>query len=99
MKEYEAVYAISDSYNRYSKALDAIVSAINNRHYDMLNLEAVKRKLDEVFDAMVLKSRFDELYKKSNGKLVCNKTDFDFESHKFETLDEVEKAIKNKAFL
>ena len=100
MKEYEVVFSMCESYgNRYAKTLETIASAINNKHYDMFNLETVKLKMDEVFEAIMLKRRFDELNSKANGKLVCNKTDFELDTHKFETLDEVERALKNKAFL
>lgn len=100
MKEYEMVYTMSEGYgNRYAKTLDAVVSAINNKHYDMLNLEVAKSKVQEVMKALELKMRFESLNNQVNGKLICNKTDFELETHKFESLDEVEKAIKNKVFL
>lgn len=100
VKEYEIVSIMSESYgNRYAKTLETVVSAINNKHYGMFNLESVKLRMDEVFEALVIKTRFDLLYNKSNGKLICNKAGFELEPHKFETLDEVEKALNNKAFL
>lgn len=100
MKEYEMVSFMAEPYgNRYVKTLESISSAINNKQYDMFNLETVKLKMDEVFEAIVIKTRFDALCNESNGKPVCTKTEFELESHKFQTLDEVEKALKNKAFL
>lgn len=100
MKEYEVVSIMCEGYgNRYSKMLDVVVSTINNKHYDMLKLDVVKSKMDEVYYALELKVRYDTIYETSNGKLTCDKSGFDFDGHKFETLDEVEKAIKNKVFL
>ncbi len=98
-KEYEMILTISEGYsNRYAKTLDFIVSAINNKNYDVLDLESVKMKMDEVFEAITLKVRFDSLLD-LNSSIICNKDCFELDTHKFETLDEVEKAIKNKAFL
>lgn len=100
MKDYEFVSIMSEGYgNRFSKALDAVVSAINNKHCDMFNLVAVKARVEEAMIALEVKIRFDLLASKSNGKLTCTTSCFELDGHKFETLDQVEKALDNKAFL
>lgn len=100
MKDYEFATAMAEGYgNRFSKALDAVVSAINSKQLDMLNMEAVKSRVAEAMRAIEVKIRFDTLNAKAKGKLTCNSTGFELDTHKFETLDEVEKALDNKAFL
>lgn len=100
MKEYEVVREMSEGYsNRYSKILEAIIAAINNKHYEILNFQAAKSRVEEAMNAVELKMRFDELNNKALGKLTASKTEFELDGHKFETLDDVEKALKNKAFL
>jgi hypothetical protein len=100
MKEYEFVSIMAEGYaNRFSKALDAIVSAMNNKQCDMLNLVAAKARVGEAMLALEVKVRFDTLANEAKGKLICNKDSFELDGHKFETLDEVEKALNNKAFL
>jgi hypothetical protein len=100
MKECEIVTIMGEGYaNHYSKMLDAIVSTINNKLYDMIKLEVVKSKMDEIFEALELKVRYDHLNSEADGKLMCNRTCFELNGHKFETLDEVAKALENKAFL
>lgn len=100
MKEYEVLHSILQGYgNRYSKALEAVVTALNNRYFDILDLEAVKRRVAEAMEALEIKMRFDILNCKVNDKLICNNTDFELNGHKLDSLDEVEKAINNKAFL
>lgn len=100
MKEYEFVTIMSEGYgNRFSKVLEAIISAINNKHCDMLNLEAAKSRVEETMQALEIKVRYDSLLSKTKSKLTCSNAGFDLDGHKFETLDEVEKALENKAFL
>ena len=100
MKEYEFVIMMSEGYgNRFSKALEAICSAISNKHCDMLNLPAAKLRVEEAMHAIEIKIRYDYLLSRAKSKLTCNSSGFDLDGHKFETLDEVEKAIDNKAFL
>lgn len=62
MKEYEFVSIMAEGYsNRFSKALEAVVSAINNKHCDMLNLAAVRIRVEEAMQALEVKVRFDSL--------------------------------------
>ena len=101
MKDYEIVQAMTEgSYsNRYSKVFEMVISVINNKNLDILNFEAVKKRVEESMKAIEMKIRFDSLNSKVNDKLICNKTDFELDGHKLDSLDEVEKAINNKAFL
>ena len=100
MKDYELVLIMGEGYsNRFSKVLEAVVVAINNKHCDMLNLTIVKSRVEEAMIALEVKIRFDLLASKSNGKLTCTTSCFELDGHKFETLDQVEKALDNKAFL
>jgi hypothetical protein len=100
VKEYEFASMMSEGYsNRFSKVFEAVCSAMNNKHCDMLNFIAVKSRVEEAMQALEVKIRFDALVVKAKGKLTCSNSSFELDSHKFETLDEVEKALDNKAFL
>ena len=74
-------------------------TAIAQKNWDLLNLEECKAQAVGVLEAIALKIRFDKLCDQSNGKLKYGIGGFDLDGHKFETLDAVEKALKNKAFL
>ena len=101
MKEYEFVMAMLEGYgsNRFSKTLDAVASAINNKQVGLLNLSVVKSKVEDALMALEIKIRFDALNEVVKGKLTCTSSNFELNGHEFQTLDEVEKAIENKAFL
>lgn len=66
--------------------------------YDLINLNLIKEKIDEGFEYLYVKQRFIRLNKLIENKIhITDK--FYIDGHGFETLDEVEVAIKNKAFL
>lgn len=99
MKEYEFVMIMLEGYgSRYYKTFEMINSVINNKQCDMLNFGTVKSKVMEALQALEIKVRYDSLACLTK-QLRCTKESFELDGHKFETLDEVEKALENKAFL
>lgn len=101
MKDYEFIMTMLEGYssNRFSKTFDVVASAINNKQTGLLNLETVKLKVEEALKALEIRIRFDTLNDMVNGKLTCTNSNFELNGHEFQSLDEVEKAIENKAFL
>ena len=69
--------------------------------FEVIDVPLVKQKVDEAFLRLLVMHRFCKLRLSFNGKLDYNVNDdcFIIEGHKFATLDQVEKALNNKAFL
>lgn len=101
MKEYEAISIIdTGTYsNTFSKALEMIGTSITHKNYHLIDIEAARAKVEETFAAIKAKKRYDALFIVSKGKLTYDASGFIIGDHKFETLDEVEQALNNKAFL
>jgi hypothetical protein len=101
MKEYEIVSIIDGGAysNTFSKSLEMVGSSIPYKNYVMLDLAAARAKVEEVFKAIELMKRYDTLRVTSKFKLRYDPSGFIIDDHKFETLDEVDVALNNKAFL
>lgn len=99
MKEYELYYKYEYGINRVEGSLDVLSQAIYTGALGLLDLEKCRSSINELIDFLKIKIRFNSLNDQLNNTLICHKNKFEFGGHKFETLDEVEKAIKNKVFL
>lgn len=66
---------------------------------DVIDLTLLKQEIDEVFDFLYAYKRYRELNKKFSHKLAYDKEGFKLDDHVFQSLDEVEKAWNNRAFL
>jgi len=103
-KETEAqfFYRVSQfSYHngKSAKQFFLVSQALENQTILFLNLEEVKKQFDEIYRYIILLQRFEEL-KKHCFSLESDYDGFYFDSVlKFDSLDEVERALKNKAFL
>lgn len=73
--------------------------AITQKNTELLNLEACQTQVNEAFRAIACKKRFDQLNDESKTLIKYSMNGFIVDDHKFETLDEVERAFKLKAFL
>lgn len=76
-----------------------IQTAIEQENYELLDLDACKGKVEEALHAIACKKRFDYLNKISDTAIKYSRDGFMLDNHKFETLDEVERAWKLKAFI
>lgn len=74
-------------------------SAVSNHTTDMLDIESCRGIVNDVFDYFILKRKFTQLSMEVNGKLTFENDKFKIDNHEFQTLDEVERAVRNKAFL
>lgn len=99
MKEYELLskYLYPDS--TLESTFEVMSMAIYQKQIDMIQLDVCRSKINEVFDYLELRKRYDILFNQADAKLKIGAGCFELDSYKFQTLDEVEKAIKNKAFL
>ena len=83
----------------FDGVFDTVSQAIFSKNEHLLKLDECRAKINEIFDYFEVQRRFLSLAEKSNNKLSFTRNYFELDKHKFETLDEVEKAINNKAFL
>lgn len=96
-KEYELVSDFDKT--ELSGLFYTIQTAIEQGSYDLLDLDATKARVDEALRAVACKKKFDQLNEMSNTAIKYSMNGFMLDDHKFETLDEVERAYKLKAFL
>lgn len=96
-KEYELVSDYDKT--ELSGLFYTIQTAIEQGAHDLLDLESTKIKVDEALRAIACKKRFEYLNEISNTAIKYSRDCFLLDNHKFETLDEVERAWKLKAFI
>ena len=99
MKEYELLTKYHYPEGAIEGPFDVMSQALYTKSTNLLNLDECRARTNEIFDYLELKKRYDSLVEESKGKLQFTKEYFDLLKHQFQTLDEVEKALKNKAFL
>lgn len=98
--QYFLKYDSDSSYNSKAyNAFDLIKSAISNKQIEMLDVERCKVTIDEVMQYLSLKKRYLHLASVAGDKLTIKEEGFVFYDSTFSTLDEVERAMKLKAFL
>lgn len=97
MKEYELLSEYT--HESVEGNFDTLFTVTSHKTYELLDLEFCRKRVNELFDFMIAKKRFDKLHEESKRKLKYGMNGFDLEGHMFETLDEVEHALRNKAFL
>lgn len=99
MKEYLLLKKYEYPDKPIESPFDLVSQALYTKSVNLLNLSLCKTEIAEVFEYIDLKSRFELLQIHSENKIMVTFTAFQFEGFQFETLDEIEKALKNKAFL
>lgn len=96
-KEYELISDYDKS--ELSGLFYTIQTAIEQEAHELLDIEATKAKVEEALHAIACKRRFEHLNRISNTAIKYSSDCFLLDNHKFETLDEVERAWKLKAFI
>lgn len=82
-----------------SALFDTVSAALNDNMWELLDLDAAHTSVNETFKYLKILKRFRALSEKCESPLSFSKEGFHFHEHKFNSLDEVEKALNNKAFL
>jgi len=90
--------------NRYNSTIQApfdcmSASIQDGNTWSLIDLEKMQALIDESFRYLHLYKKYDTLSSLSNGTLHFDEEGFHIEEHTFQTLEEVEKALKHKAFL
>lgn len=86
------------SKTEFSDIFDLVVHALNTNTQLSLRTEYLQQQCALILSVIAIEQRFDILRSKC-GDLVMNGNKFSLLGHEFDTLDQVEKAINNKAFL
>jgi|SRR5579885_2042141 len=97
MKEYELLSEYS--YEDLQGYADTMFTTLSNKTYELLDVPRCRNAFKIIFDFIETKVRFDSLHRDSKGLLKYSAKGFSLNESTFETLDEVEHALKNKAFL
>ena len=100
-REYEAL-SIYDDYNGKSILKGCIELLSHSMTYNtlpMIDLQLTKESVNRLFDYLELRQKYERLKVASRATLSFDKEGFHLEGHTFHSLDEVERALKNKAFL
>lgn len=104
MKEYDLLRKFVDNESTFgnrdhTKCLELLTDTLSsNRGYEFLNLSLINEKIEEIMHFFTVQQRFI-LLKNNVPSINYDERGFHLDSHTFETIDELEKAIKNKAFL
>jgi hypothetical protein len=97
-KEYQFYLRLFEDWDNLGKSFDIVSDAIYNEAEIFIDIEKIKESCNAVLDFLTIRKRFAEL-SKCRCNLDCEKTGFLVDGHSFETLDEVERALKMKAFM
>ena len=82
-----------------SSGFELMAHAIRNGSWQLVDLEVLRDTIDQDFQYLLIRKRYEGLVLWSNHALTYDDNGFHLDGHDFETLDEVEKAMENKAFL
>jgi hypothetical protein len=95
-KEYKmfVLYGVRESAPHFN----LIAQAMENDTWELLDLDLVESNMLDSLNFLKALKRFRRL-QNDFPALIYSENGFFIDDHQFETLDEVEKAIKNKAFL
>lgn len=95
--EYELVSDFDE--DEACRIFYTIQTAIEQKNWDLLDIEVAQAKVNDALRAITLRKRFDKLNAASNTAIKYSVKGFTLDNHTFETLDEVERAWKLKAFI
>jgi len=100
--EHEKLNYLDSNYSSISNFFSSISYATETNSTNILDLELSQQLCNDYFELLKLQKRFDFLQKsvrENNLSITLYSDGFIIGNHKFQTLDDVEKAIKNKALL
>lgn len=100
-KEYN-ILSVGGSYSTKNKMTGVyafVSSALEADQVDLLDLNTIQTSVNDHFKFLFLRKRFNTIRASSPVSIDYDHDGFHVKDSTFETLDEVEKAISNKAFL
>jgi hypothetical protein len=99
-KEYKVLWFYEHIEPGHVGTLFRLMSdTIRDGSWTYVDLPAVKRNILKDFNYLMISERYHDLRSVSNDTLSYNKEGFELDGHPFQTLKEVEKALKLKSFL
>lgn len=99
-KEYQ-ILVFADKYEAGThKIFQLMGQALQDGTWKFLDLYGIRSTINANFECLKIRERYDFLLAESKDTLSYDKDGFYInKQHRFETLDEVKKALENKAFL
>lgn len=100
-KEHEFFWRMANEYQLglHAKVFALMWAALDDKTITFVNIKDIHSRCEEIFKYLYLGKRFDELVAKSNDDLSAMKEGFKIFGLTYETLDEVERVLKLKAFI
>lgn len=104
-KLYNTEYGFLLYYDDYrshtvmSDFLKMIATSIENDNFAYLDLKVIKNDFNEDIKYLKLRDKYKRILADSDEEIFYNKEGFHYAKHVFQSLRELEKALKNKAFL
>lgn len=98
IEEYKLLASYSDG-DDVRKLYSLLATALIDDSWNLINLDKAQSIINEHFRFLKVFKRYSDLYILAKGKLDRSQEGFQLDGHTFKTLDEVEKALNNKAFL
>ena len=95
--DYQLVHNFTSE--QLANPFNIVITAVLKETVDLLDLDAVERKIKNIFRILRVENRYNQLFSLSNGQLSVNLKSFKLNGHEFQSLDEVEAALRNPAFL
>lgn len=95
-KEYTLLVGLD--YKEAATMFNLMGVALEDNSWEMVDLETSHAAISASFKTLIVSKRY-KLLQRQNKELGYSSEGFFIGEHKFETLDEVERALKNKAFL
>lgn len=99
-KEYKMfIYYDKHVGSKLSSIFGLVKHAIDDGSWQFLDLKNIKLSIDDDFKYLNSRRYYEQLKTWANGKLSYDENGFHLDGHDFETLNEVQRALENKAFL
>lgn len=101
-KECEFYCRLYNIWKELKAPFNSVIDTINSGtlwYAAFLDIDNIRNGCNSVLDFLAMVKRMSELQRQYDCIFSCEKTGFKLDGHSFETLDEVERALKMKAFM
>jgi hypothetical protein len=97
LSEYMTILRFDE--DEMSSKFNLLTGAMIANSWELLDLDILESEFDKCIAYFRLCKRFRAMDKLLDGELSITDDGFEIDEHLFQTLDEVQKAVDNKAFL
>jgi hypothetical protein len=89
----------SENMNILSLIREVLTDDLHDKIMQTMDITSLKKEVDLIFEYLSVRKRYNKLNSLFGNILTYNEIGFSIDGQNFSTLDEVEKAWNNKAFL